>query len=137
MKLKKLTPNLMVEDVNETVGFYQETLGFEPIMTIPEAGKFDWAMMKNGDVEIMFQSRKSLGAEITVLSDAKIGGSFTMYIDVEEIQELYSQVKSKALIVQDMHDTFYVFRCAKYYAVNSEHDPELLKWWNWKDEKGT
>jgi hypothetical protein len=21
-----------------------------------------------------------------------------------------------------------------YYASNAEHDPELLKWWNWKDD---
>jgi hypothetical protein len=27
----------------------------------------------------------------------------------------------------------YVFRCAVYFASNDEHDPELLKWWNWKD----
>jgi hypothetical protein len=27
----------------------------------------------------------------------------------------------------------YVFRCAVYYAGRREHDPELLKWWNWKD----
>ncbi len=27
----------------------------------------------------------------------------------------------------------YVFRCAVYYANNTSHDPELLKWWNWKD----
>jgi hypothetical protein len=26
----------------------------------------------------------------------------------------------------------YVFRCATYYASNWIHDPELLKWWNWK-----
>jgi hypothetical protein len=27
----------------------------------------------------------------------------------------------------------YVFRCAVYYASNTVHDPELLKWWNWKN----
>ena len=27
----------------------------------------------------------------------------------------------------------YVFRCAVYYASNEVHDPERLKWWNWKD----
>ena len=27
----------------------------------------------------------------------------------------------------------YVLRCAVYYASNTEHDPNLLKWWNWKD----
>ena len=27
----------------------------------------------------------------------------------------------------------YVFRCAVYYAGRKRHDPELLKWWSWKD----
>ncbi|AHM57926.1 hypothetical protein EAL2_808p04220 (plasmid) [Peptoclostridium acidaminophilum DSM 3953] len=29
----------------------------------------------------------------------------------------------------------YVFRCAVYYASGEKHDPELLKWWNWKDNR--
>lgn len=29
----------------------------------------------------------------------------------------------------------YTFRCAVYYASNTRHNPELLKWWNWKDLK--
>ena len=28
----------------------------------------------------------------------------------------------------------YVFRCAVYYAEHDKHDPEKLKWWNWKDK---
>ncbi|MGW8265233.1 MAG: helix-hairpin-helix domain-containing protein [Longimicrobiales bacterium] len=27
----------------------------------------------------------------------------------------------------------YVFRCAVYFASTSDPDPELLKWWAWKD----
>jgi Pathogenicity locus len=27
----------------------------------------------------------------------------------------------------------YVFRCAVYFAGTDHHDPELLKWWHWKD----
>jgi hypothetical protein len=27
----------------------------------------------------------------------------------------------------------YTFRCAVYFASESKPDPELLKWWNWKD----
>ena len=29
----------------------------------------------------------------------------------------------------------YVFRGAVYFASRRKHDPKLLKWWNWKDEK--
>jgi hypothetical protein len=28
----------------------------------------------------------------------------------------------------------YEFRCAVYFAGSKTHDPELLKWWNWKDK---
>jgi Pathogenicity locus len=27
----------------------------------------------------------------------------------------------------------YTFRCAVYYASHPRHEPEKLKWWNWKD----
>ncbi|WP_094227449.1 helix-hairpin-helix domain-containing protein [Methanolobus psychrotolerans] len=47
-------------------------------------------------------------------------------------EELYLQLC-------DLHGTkldrcvLYVFRCAVYFASSDEHDPQLLKWWNWKD----
>lgn len=47
-------------------------------------------------------------------------------------EELYQQLCD----FQGMHldrCVLYVFRCAVYFASNDEHDPELLKWWNWKD----
>ncbi|MBI3110502.1 MAG: helix-hairpin-helix domain-containing protein [Ignavibacteriales bacterium] len=30
----------------------------------------------------------------------------------------------------------YVFRCAVYFAEHKRHDPEKLKWWNWKEPEG-
>jgi len=27
----------------------------------------------------------------------------------------------------------YVYKCAVYFASHKTHDPEKLKWWNWKD----
>jgi hypothetical protein len=41
-------------------------------------------------------------------------------------------------LMHDMHIdrcVLYVFRCAVYFATETEHDPELLKWWNWKSGK--
>ena len=29
----------------------------------------------------------------------------------------------------------YVLRCAVYYASEKNHNPDLLKWWNWKDRR--
>jgi uncharacterized glyoxalase superfamily protein PhnB len=105
--LKKLTPNLMVENVNRTIEFYTGVLGFELLTTVPEEGQFDWAMMRRDTVEIMFQARSSLGGEIPMLVDVPIGGSLTFYTEVAGLKELYDQLKDQVEIVQDLHTTFY------------------------------
>lgn len=49
-------------------------------------------------------------------------------------EELYIKFCTK----QGMHVdrcVLYVFRCAVYFASHKKHNPELLKWWNWKDKK--
>jgi len=105
--MKKLTPNVMVENVNKTIEFYKNVLEFETVITVPEAGSFQWAMMKNGSVEIMFQSAEDLAKDIPELKDKEIGGSLTFYIDVSDVEALYEKVKDRVCIVQDLHATFY------------------------------
>ena len=105
--LKKLTPNLMVEDVNETVTFYQDVLGFALLASVPEEGQFNWAMMQHDAVEIMFQSRASLTEDVPLFKDKAIGGSLTLYIDVEDIKGLYGQVQNRVTILHEMTTTSY------------------------------
>ena len=47
-------------------------------------------------------------------------------------RELYDQLGKLEGARQDPC-VLYVFRCAVYYASRKRHDPEKLKWWNWKD----
>jgi len=51
-------------------------------------------------------------------------------------EELYLRSCSKAGTHVDKC-VLYVYRCAVYYASSDVHDPELLKWWNWKGRKLT
>jgi len=47
-------------------------------------------------------------------------------------EALYRKSNERKGVVQD-RCLLYVFRCAVYYASRSVHEPEKLKWWNWKD----
>ncbi len=49
--------------------------------------------------------------------------------DPEELYEKFCLVKRQKVD----RCLLYVFRCAVYYATEPDHDPEKLKWWNWKD----
>ncbi len=115
---KKLTTNMMVENVNSTVDFYGDVLGFEFVMGVPENSQeivttmqkdqpLGFAIMKCGDIEMMFQTKKSLAEEIPEFSSMEIGGSLTFYIDVEDVKGLYAELKDKVTIIKDMQTTFY------------------------------
>lgn len=105
--LKKLTPNLMVENVAETLAFYREILGFEIVTTLPEQEPFDFAIVHRDGVELMFQSRLSLSENVPALTGSPIGASQTFYIEVEGIRGLYDSLREKVEIVVDFHTTFY------------------------------
>jgi len=49
-------------------------------------------------------------------------------------EQLYRQSNAYAGTVQD-RCLLYVFRCAVYYAEETRHDPEMLKWWQWKNQE--
>jgi hypothetical protein len=45
---------------------------------------------------------------------------------------LYQQLNSEVGYQVD-RCVLYAFRCAICFASNKTYNPELLKWWNWKD----
>lgn len=47
--------------------------------------------------------------------------------------KLYHQLNKLVGITID-RCMLYTFRCVVYFVSNSQHDPRLLKWWNWSDE---
>lgn len=108
MALNSLTPNLMVNDVEETIEFYTDVLGFTLLMTVPETGKLDWAMVKRNDVVIMFQTKKSLSNELPRMAGEKPGGGLTFYIKVDRITELHEELfNNEVEIISDLESTFY------------------------------
>ncbi len=50
----------------------------------------------------------------------------------EDPEQLYAQLCDQMGKHVD-RCVLYVFRCAVYFASEPNPDPELLKWWSWKD----
>jgi len=121
MPLAGLTPNLMVQDVARTAAYYQEILGFSFVMGVPGAGgapvtalspriPLDFAIMRSGAVEIFLQSRKSLTGELPVFSGREIGGTFTLYIECDDLDERYERLAESTPFLKGLHDTPYGMR---------------------------
>jgi uncharacterized glyoxalase superfamily protein PhnB len=126
-----LIPNLMVTDVNKSALFYQNILGFKLIvgvadfeaemqegnivMELKEGDTLDWANLKldpkdPASAEFMFQSRKSLEADLPALKGVAISASQTLYLRTKDADAQYESLKDKVEIVQEPITRFYGMR---------------------------
>ena len=103
--MESISPNIFVKDINKTIDFYKQ-LGFSIVMTVPQEGNLDWAMMSCGSVTFMFQTFDSLGADLAAIT-RKDGGSLLLYIQTKEIRKLHDQIKDKVNVVKGLEKTFY------------------------------
>ncbi len=105
---ESLTPNIMVKDVNQTLDYYRNILGFEIIDTNPTDGQFEWGFVKKGEAGLMFQELSSLRAEYPSLSSTPLGGALTFYVLVQEnIESWFSKLEGRVKVVKALNTTFY------------------------------
>ena len=72
---------------------------------------------------------KSMSKDLRDLGVRKIGD-----LRGRDPEEMYTSLRDLRGGYMD-RCVLYVFRCAVYFAEETRHDPELLKWWNWTDER--
>lgn len=105
--MKKLSPNLFVSNVKNSIDFY-EKLGFHAEQVIPDKENPVWASVASGNVEIMLQEKASGIAEFSVMEGKELGATLTLFMETENLEELYNTVKQYDWnIINDMHETFY------------------------------
>ncbi|KAA6335269.1 hypothetical protein EZS27_016484 [termite gut metagenome] len=107
MEYLSLMPNIGVENVNETVKFYAETLGFKQIMSAPDTGELVWAMVGSENVFIAFQETQNLQKEYPSLKDKPQNATLTFYIKMKGMKELYERLKDTNYLAKELHKTFY------------------------------
>jgi PhnB protein len=111
MKFQKLTPNLVVGDVARSMEFYCKTLGFEIGMKVPDQAPYVFGSVTSGGVEIFFNDQKAVAADYPALGSKPVGGSLTLFVEVEGIEEALASVqKSGAKVTMPLKEQFYGMR---------------------------
>lgn len=96
MKCKRLTPMLWTEDLQASIAFYTQTLGF----TCAEFNEeWQWAVLQLDAIELMLaQPNQHTPYD-------KIGFTGSFYIEVDDVETLWHHLKNKATIVYKL-ETF-------------------------------
>lgn len=110
MKFHKLSPILWTKNLEETVSFYENILGFTSKSNFP-----NFASLTKGNVEVMFiipqdepEDCKNPNNKEDFFPKTVLTGSFFILID--EVDKLWEEVRDKATIKTSIDDREYWMR---------------------------
>ena len=106
----KLTPNLLVSNVERSLAFYEDVLGFTRGMTVPEQSPFVFASVTSGPVEIFLNDRSTVTKESPQMAGLAFGGGNTMFIEIIGVDDVYERIKSSAKVIMPIVTQWYGLR---------------------------
>jgi lactoylglutathione lyase len=109
-QFKKLTPNLLVTNVERSLAFYVDTLGFERGMTVPEQSPFVFASVTSGALEIFFNDAPTAVKEYPAFAGKALGATGTLFIEVEGIDALHERIGPHVTITMPIVTQWYGMR---------------------------
>src|SRR6187200_3175562 len=106
-ELKKLTPNLVVSNVERSLTFYRDVLGFQVTATVPDASPYVFASLQSGAVEIFMKAPEPAIAEYPAFEGRSIGGTLTLFSVVVDIPRVHESLKPRVDIVMPLVQKWY------------------------------
>ena len=128
-QLSSLTPNLIVSDVERSLAFYRDVLGFTVTQTVPAASPLVFAIVRSGPVEVYLNAPGPAVAEYPAFKDRPIGGTLTLFIRVEGIRAAYDELQAQVKVVMPLEKKWYgvtEFACTDpdgYVITFAEQEP--------------
>lgn len=102
--LKDMVTMLICDDVQESIRFYTELLGFRVVDRMDDIGKTGWASLNHGPVQIMLASPSYL------LDPVKVQGRYPqlmLYFYPEDVTGLHAEVCAAGYKPTDLVHRFY------------------------------
>ncbi|MBZ5609738.1 MAG: hypothetical protein LAP38_15870 [Acidobacteriia bacterium] len=108
MTLRRITPVLFAEEIEPSVRFWVDRLGFEKTMEVPEGNKLAFAMLQKGALELMYQSYASAEKDVADIEISKLArkGPTFLYVEVDNLEETIARTKG-APVLMPVRTTFY------------------------------
>ncbi|HEX6589944.1 MAG TPA: hypothetical protein VF039_13150 [Longimicrobiales bacterium] len=82
--MKKITPVLMVEEIEPVLPFWVDRLGFEKTVELPHGDRLGFVILARNGLEIMYQTVESVRADVPPLADAPPASAF-LFIEVDDL----------------------------------------------------
>ncbi len=106
MTIKRITPVLLVEEVEPCVKFWVERLDFQKTAEVPDGSKLAFAMLQKGNVELMYQTYASADKDVAAISQLFRKGPSFLYVEVGSLDQTIAAIQGAEVLVP-VRTTFY------------------------------
>jgi uncharacterized glyoxalase superfamily protein PhnB len=104
--MKKLTPILVVDGIEECLPFWVDRLGFTKSMEAPDGDRLAFVGLVHGSIEIMLQTRSSVTDDLPALAPEVAAARGFLYLEVEDIDAVAALLDGVE-VVMPRRETFY------------------------------
>ncbi len=107
MNVKRITPVLLVKEIEPVVPFWVDRLGFAKTIEVPDGNKLGFVAFQKGAAEVMYQTYASVekDAPKEVSETARRGPTY-LYMEVDNLDAVLAAMKD-VKIVMPVRTAFY------------------------------
>jgi hypothetical protein len=88
MTTKKLTPVLMVDEIEPCLGLWVDRLGWSTTAEVPDGDKLGFVIVAKDGVELMYQTWASVEKDVGHAPTKSVGASVGLFIEVDDIDDV-------------------------------------------------
>jgi len=105
-QISKSTPVLFVEAIEPSLPFWQERLGFQRTVEVPDGDRLGFVILSNGKVELMYQTVTLLHKDSAAHADIFHNDKTFLFIEVDNLDAIVEALQGFK-IVMPRRATFY------------------------------
>jgi len=110
MNVKRLTPVLLVKDIEPVIPFWVDRLGFTKTIEVPDGNKLGFVTFQKGAAEVMYQTYASVEKDAPKEVAATVGkGPTYLYMEVDNLDAVLAAMKDVKLVMP-VRTAFYGMR---------------------------
>jgi uncharacterized glyoxalase superfamily protein PhnB len=110
MNVKRITPVLLVKDIEPIIPFWVDGLGFTKTIEVPDGNKLGFVTFQKGSAEVMYQTYASVEKDAPKEVAATAGkGPTYLYMEVDNLDAVLAAMKDVKLVMP-VRTAFYGMR---------------------------
>lgn len=104
--VKKITPILFAQELEPSIRFWTERMGFHTTVEVPESGRIGFVILEKDGLELMYQSYASVEKDNAATAQVARQGPTFLYVEVANLETALAATQG-AEMVMPVRSTFY------------------------------